>query len=247
MKVSSSKSSKSIAPQSECELSDQEVALLSRQMERKKVPRMKVIGEGEDAYLSVDHANKVVGHALLMEAMGSADEAFVGGLLRQLDFASRRNGCKDVKELDFMLSVIKDIQPKDEIESMLAAHMAVIHTMIMRYAVRLEKAELLPQQDSAERALNKLARTFAIQTETLKRYRTGGEQKVTVQHVSVQDGGQAIVGNVTQSSRQRGSQQAAVSRPALTDAKAAPMPIINGTEHRVRVPAKRRDNSRDNK
>jgi hypothetical protein len=33
--------------------------------------------------------------------------------------------------------------------------------------------------------------------ETLKRYRTGGEQKVTVQHVNVNDGGQAIVGNVT--------------------------------------------------
>jgi hypothetical protein len=33
--------------------------------------------------------------------------------------------------------------------------------------------------------------------ETLKRYRTGGEQKVTVQHVTVNDGGQAIVGTVT--------------------------------------------------
>jgi hypothetical protein len=32
----------------------------------------------------------------------------------------------------------------------------------------------------------------------LKRYRTGGEQKVAVQHVSANDGGQAIVGNVNQ-------------------------------------------------
>jgi hypothetical protein len=32
------------------------------------------------------------------------------------------------------------------------------------------------QQDSAERAFNKLARTFAAQVETLKRYRGGGEQ-----------------------------------------------------------------------
>jgi hypothetical protein len=49
----------------------------------------------------------------------------------------------------------------------------------------------------AERALNKLLRTFSIQMETLKRYRTGGEQKVTVQHVSVSDNAQAIVGNVS--------------------------------------------------
>lgn len=48
-------------------------------------------------------------------------------------------------------------------------------------------------------ALNKLARTFTTQMETLKRYRTGGEQKVTVHHVTVNEGGQAIVGTVERS------------------------------------------------
>ena len=33
--------------------------------------------------------------------------------------------------------------------------------------------------------------------ETLSRYRRGGEQKVTVQHVNVNDGGKAIIGNVS--------------------------------------------------
>ena len=69
----------------------------------------------------------------------------------------------------------------------------------------------IPQQDSAERAFNKLARTYTTQMETLKRYRTGGEQKVTVQHVSVQEGGQAIVGNVTQSPRETAPKKAATS------------------------------------
>ena len=49
-----------------------------------------------------------------------------------------------------------------------------------------------PQQDSASNAFNKLARTFAVELEALKRYRTGGEQRVTVQHVTVNEGGQAI-------------------------------------------------------
>jgi hypothetical protein len=53
-----------------------------------------------------------------------------------------------------------------------------------------------PQQDSAERAFNKLTRTFTTQVEALKRYRTGGEQKVVVEHVTVNAGGQAIVGAV---------------------------------------------------
>ena len=42
-----------------------------------------------------------------------------------------------------------------------------------------------------------MARTFAAQTEALKSYRIGGEQKITVQHVTVNDGGQAVGGTVT--------------------------------------------------
>jgi hypothetical protein len=42
--------------------------------------------------------------------------------------------------------------------------------------------------------LNKLARTFATQVEALKKYRSAGEQTIKVQHVTVNDGGQAIVG-----------------------------------------------------
>lgn len=55
----------------------------------------------------------------------------------------------------------------------------------------------VPQQDSAERAFNKLARTFAVQLAALKRYRSGGEQKVTVHHVTVNEGGHVIVGAVS--------------------------------------------------
>src|SRR5277367_6523938 len=55
----------------------------------------------------------------------------------------------------------------------------------------------IPQQDSAERAFNKLTRTFAAQMSALKEYRSKGEQKMTVQHVHVAEGGQAIVGNVS--------------------------------------------------
>ena len=44
----------------------------------------------------------------------------------------------------------------------------------------------------------KMLQTFTAQVETLKKYRTGGQQKVTVEHVHVGEGGQAIVGNVNQ-------------------------------------------------
>ena len=96
----------------------------------------------------------------------------------------------------------------------------------MRMMQRLANADNIPRLDSTERALNKLARTFAAQVEALKRYRTGGEQTVTVQHVSVSDGGQAIVGNVTQASRETAAEQVAKTAPQLTHAKEAAMTIL---------------------
>lgn len=84
---------------------------------------------------------------------------------------------------------------------MLAVQMGAIHQATMMLARRLNHVENIPQQDAAERALNKLARTYATQMEALKRYRTGGQQKVTVEHVTVNEGGQAIVGAVTHGGR----------------------------------------------
>ena len=61
--------------------------------------------------------------------------------------------------------------------------------------------------------------------DALKRYRSSGEQSVTVQNVSVRDGGQAIVGNVTQQAREIAPDK--VSPPALADARIPPMEPID--------------------
>src|SRR5262249_28623851 len=103
-----------------------------------------------------------------------------------------------------MLAAIRGINPRDEVESMLAAQMAAVHVATMTFVRRLASTEIIAEADSAERVLNKLARTFATQVEALKRYRTGGEQRVTVEHVHVHSGGQAIVGNVAPGTQDRG-------------------------------------------
>jgi hypothetical protein len=43
---------------------------------------------------------------------------------------------------------------------------------------------------------NKLSRTYAVLLDALNRHRGKGQQKVTVEHVHVHSGGQAIVGSV---------------------------------------------------
>ncbi len=160
-------------------------------------PRLKSWHQDNVAQVVVDHPSGGHGQALLMEALGTTDTDFLVGIVSQLGNAGSIGPKVDEQALNFLLSVVKGIQPKDQLETMLAAQMAAVHSLTMNYARRLANANALPQQESAERALNKLARTFAAQVEALKRYRTGGEQKVTVEHVTVNEGGQAIVGNVS--------------------------------------------------
>jgi hypothetical protein len=187
-------------------------------------PRVKVSTDGKSQQLAPDYPDVANGYKLLAEALGSTSLDFVGGLLCQLAMSTRQQVSES--DLNFALSVVKDIKPNDQIEAMLAAQMAVIHMATMTSARRLAQVKTLAEHDSAERGLNKLARTYGAQMEALKRYRTRGEQKITVQHVSVNDGGQAIVGNVMHPQRADTRQPCADTVPALTDARQPPMPII---------------------
>jgi hypothetical protein len=45
-------------------------------------------------------------------------------------------------------------------------------------------------------AAARLMNTFAMQVEVFRRLRNGGHQYVRVEHVHVNDGGQAVIGNV---------------------------------------------------
>jgi hypothetical protein len=136
-----------------------------------------------------------------------------------------------------MLSVIKGIDPRDQTEAMLAAQMAAVHMASMTFARRLAHVETLQQQDSAANAFNKLTRTFATQMEALKRYRSGGEQKMTVQHVHVAEGGQAIVGNISASSEGVGARKKSEDQPhALGYAPGVAMPRQIEAE-RAKVPS----------
>ena len=67
------------------------------------------------------------------------------------------------------------------------------HFAATRALRRLKGSDTVPQQDSNGNLAVKLLRTFAAQTEALRRYRGKGQQKLTVEHVHVHTGGQAIV------------------------------------------------------
>ena len=162
----------------------------------------------------------------LMRACGTEESDFFSGLLQQIANAVSSGKYPDEAAIKFMLAFIKGADPRDQIEAVLVAQMAASHTATMRSANRLANSETPQEQESAQHAFNKLARTFAAQVEALQRYRAGREERVIVQqNVSVTDGGQAIVGNVTQP-RPKLKKHAAVT-PALADSRRRPMKIIN--------------------
>jgi hypothetical protein len=199
------------------------------------VPRLHVSKSEKGLSITTEHRDDFAGKSLLMEAIATTDVDFLAGFVNQLAEAS--GGEVDEQQLNFMLAVVKGIKPRDQMEAMLAAQMAAVHTATMKFSRNLAEAELVEHRDSAERTLNKLMRTFVTQMEALKRYRTGGEQTVTVQQVNVGEGGQAIVGNVTQG--QQDVPNRMPSQPlALAHDTTLPMPIIESKEA-VPVPAPR--------
>lgn len=103
--------------------------------------------------------------------------------------------CKST--VNFALGFVDSMEPSDPAEALLCAQMAAIHQATMAMARRLNHARTPQQQDAAERALNKLARTYAAQMEALKRYRSKGQQVVRVERVTVESGAQAVVGHVS--------------------------------------------------
>jgi hypothetical protein len=185
-------------------------------------PRIKLSPQG----FCIDHPDPELGERLMADTLGVADPDAMHGILRQLVRASVKGERCDEVNLPFMIAMIKSIKPRDCVEAMLVAQMVSVHVMAMRCAHRLASAQDAAQQDSAGRALGRLARTFPAQIEALNRYRSHGGPAITVQNVSVGDGGNAIVGNVTQHARVMVSDK----RPAAAATAARRVPISDLSE-----------------
>jgi hypothetical protein len=76
--------------------------------------------------IEVDHPDLPTGNTVLMQAIGTTDFDFYSGLIGQLVNASKEREASE-SGTNFMLSVIKGIEPRDQVEAMLAAQMAAVH------------------------------------------------------------------------------------------------------------------------
>jgi integrase len=80
-----------------------------------------------------------------------------------------------------------------------------LHVNPPRAALRAFNLCMGPSYERCAPALGstaaRLMRTYALQMEVLRRLRVGGQQFVRVEHVHVNDGGQALIGNVKRTDR----------------------------------------------
>jgi hypothetical protein len=155
------------------------------------------------------------------------------------------DGVKRDRQYGAAVAGLAGIGPRDELEGMIAAQLIAAHNAAMecyRRAMIGEQTFEGRRENLAQ--ANKLSRTHATLLEALNRHRGKGQQKVTVEHVHVHSGGQAIVGVVEPpggGDRQKSEDQphakqiAHAPEPALwsPDAEGQPVPIASNAERPV--------------
>ena len=101
------------------------------------------------------------------------------------------------RQLAATVAALIGIAPKDELEGMMAAQLIAAHNAAMECYRRAMLAEQTfeGRRENLNQA-NKLSRTWAALLDALNKHRGKGQQKVTVEHVHVHQGGQAVVGTI---------------------------------------------------
>lgn len=135
-------------------------------------------------------------------------------------FEYQRNRDGDVDALITQaIASLEALAPRDELESMLATQMITTHLSAMECL----KRAALPEQtfQGRQSGLNhaqKLMALYLRQVETLDKHSGKGQQNITVEHVNVEAGGQAIVGDVNMGTPQ--------TSPALSTPLARPFKVL---------------------
>ena len=102
----------------------------------------------------------------------------------------------DMFSFQNLWKALPELQPKDAVEAMLLTRSLALHKQAMFMLARAtdDKPKTVQVIDLYFNLALKMFRVQNETIETLSRWRRKGEQRVTVQHVSVENGGQAIVG-----------------------------------------------------
>src|SRR5947199_61475 len=133
----------------------------------------------------------------LKNAFGTTSSAFVEASLYQLIAAARlpNSGICEIA-VNASLAFIEGAKPQGEVEGALVLQMACTHAAAMAVLATFAGVHADRNMVARASAAARLLRAYASQVEALRRLRNGGSQVVRVEHVHVNGGGQALIGNV---------------------------------------------------
>ena len=150
-----------------------------------EAPKVRVVKAARGVLsLAIDHDDQAAGWALFRSLFGGHSAQLTDMMVTQLAELSRQGGEIAEPALNDNLGIVRGIAPRDTAELLLAMQMAAVHGATMVTARRLNGDKTPARQDSLFNALNKLARTYAMQMETLKRYRNGAPRPTPTRRAS---------------------------------------------------------------
>jgi hypothetical protein len=168
------------------------------------------------------------GNGVLKAVGGSASDDFNNVLANQAVSAlwlAHSDSEARGKQYQAALAAMVSVGPRDELEGMLAAQMVATHSAAMEcYRRAMISEQTLEGRSENLKHAAKLSRVYADQIEALARYRGKGQQTVRVEHVTVNAGGQAIVGNVTGGTGATGKSEERPDAKQLTHAPGETLP-----------------------
>ena len=135
----------------------------------------------------------------IVEATGTKDPELAQRLINQvyetLWLPAELSDEERLQHIQAAIAALRGIKPQDEVEGMLATQMVATHAAAMECLRRsMIRQQSFVGRDNNLRHAAKLLSIFAKQLETLNRNRGKGQQKMTIEHVNVEPGGQAMVG-----------------------------------------------------
>lgn len=147
------------------------------------------------------HSDNPLWRAEVLAALGLNSEALAHAVETQLMTLRNRAAPTCQKEVDAWSSELQEgvafiasLEPRSMLEVTLGIQMWAIHLTTVDMTSRYLRATQLPQFNSYAGLLNKSARTFAAQIDTLTKMRSGGKQTVEVRHVYIDARTQTVVG-----------------------------------------------------
>ena len=176
-------------PEPPAELKAWEAAAEKRALARPYPPGIMLEPAGKDTeHLASPHSDPDLWMLQLAEAFGTRSHSVIMTFLAQLEALCGRNFWDaeakqwrlDEVEYNAAIALVNSIKPRDELEAALAAQMVAVHLLTMKVAARAIQYEY---DTRTAAVVAKLARTYAIQLETLRAGRT--RKPVTRQSIKV--------------------------------------------------------------